>query len=140
VILFLDDDMIAQPGLIEEHARIYREGADAVIGDVRIDPQSPPGFLPHSVARGIASSPVQWPLRPFDILSGQLSVRRTVFEVLGGFDPALTAGPAFGNEDADFGARLLVGHDVRHNAAAVTLQRYVVTPRDYMRRASSAII
>lgn len=138
IILFLDDDMIAEPDLVEQHARMYRLGADAVIGDVRIDAQSGPGFLPDSVARGLASTRVQSPLSPFDIFTGQLSVRRAVFTEIGGFDSALTTGDAFGNEDADFAVALLADYDVRHNAAALSRQRYVVTPREYMQRATRA--
>lgn len=139
IILFLDDDMIVQPDLLREHAQLYRNGADAVIGDTPIDERSTAGFLADSVARWISSERVQNPLSPFDIFTGQLSVRRSVFEQLGGFDVALTAGPAFGNEDADFGARLLSRYDVRHNPAAVSRQIYVVEPREYMDRAARAV-
>jgi glycosyltransferase involved in cell wall biosynthesis/peptidoglycan/xylan/chitin deacetylase (PgdA/CDA1 family) len=135
VILFLDDDMIADPQLVAEHGRLYLEGADAVIGDTPIHPDSPAGFLPESVARWIASASVKSPLSPFDVFSGQLSVRRSVFQQLGGFDTALTSNGAFGNEDADFGVRLLRSHDVRHNPAAISRQMYVVTPGQYMARA-----
>ena len=138
VILFLDDDMIAEPDLVQEHGRLYLQGVDAVIGDVTIHPGSPPGFLPHSVARGVASSPVRTPLTPFDILTGQLSVRRSEFRRLGGFDPALTSRSAFGNEDADFGIRLLAQCDVRYCRNAKSRQLYVVTPRQYMQRAARA--
>ena len=139
VILFLDDDMIADPMLLEEHARLHQAGADAVIGDTPIHPASPAGFLPESVARWIASTSVKSPLSPFDVFSGQLSVRRTVFEELGGFDPAFTTAPAFGNEDADFGVRLLARYDVRHNPAAISRQFYMVTPRQFMARARRAV-
>jgi glycosyltransferase involved in cell wall biosynthesis len=138
VILFLDDDMIAEPDLLHQHVRFYREGADAVIGDSPIDPASP-GFLAESVSRWITSTRVQSPLSPFDIFTGQLSVRRSAFEALGGFDPALTTGPAFGNEDADFGVGLLARYDVRHNPAAICWQRYTVSPRDYMARARRSV-
>jgi glycosyltransferase involved in cell wall biosynthesis/peptidoglycan/xylan/chitin deacetylase (PgdA/CDA1 family) len=139
VILFLDDDMIADPKLLDEHARMYRDGADAVIGDTPIHPASPAGFLPESVARWIASTSVKSPLSPFDIFTGQLSVRRSVFEELGGFDTTLTSPTAFGNEDADFGVRLLARHDARHNPAAISRQMYVVTPRQFMERARRAV-
>ena len=139
IILFLDDDMIVQPDLLREHARLYREGADAVIGDTPIDPDSPIGFLAESVGRWIASTRVRSPLSPFDIFTGQLSVRRSVFERLGGFDTALTTEGAFGSEDADFGARLLARYDVRHNPGAISRQVYVVTPREYMDRAPRAV-
>ena len=139
IILFLDDDMMADPQLVAEHARLHREGADAVIGDTPIHSASPAGFLPQSVARWIASTSVKSPLSPFDVFTGQLSVRRAVFEELGGFDPALTSKVAFGNEDADFGVRLLAHHDVRHNPAAISRQLYVVTPRQFMDRARRAV-
>jgi len=138
VILFLDDDMMCDPNLLREHGRLYGDGADAVIGDTPVDPESPAGFLADSVARWISSTRVQTPLSPFDIFTGQLSVRRSLFEQLGGFDMALTSGLAFGSEDADFGVRLLARHDVRHNASAVSLQRYVVEPREYRDRVERA--
>ncbi|MBV9527158.1 glycosyltransferase [Sphingomonas sp.] len=139
VILFLDDDMICGPDLIEHHSSCYRDGADAVIGDTVIDDDSPRGFLPRSVARWIESTRVRTPLSPFDIFTGQLSVRKAVFDRIGGFDPQFTTGSAFGNEDADFGVDLLEHCDVRHNPSAVTRQRYVVSPREYSERAARAV-
>ena len=138
VILFLDDDMIADADLLEQHGRLHREGADAVIGDTPIHSSSPPGFLAESVARWITASRVRSPLSPFDIFSGQLSVRRAVFQELGGFDTVLTSGAAFGNEDAELGVRLLAKYDVRHNPAAISRQVYVVSPREFMDRAGLA--
>jgi len=138
VILFLDDDMIADAGLLEQHGRLHHDGADAVIGDTPIDSSSPPGFLAESVARWITASRVRSPLSPFDIFSGQLSVRRAVFQELGGFDTVLTSGSAFGNEDAELGVRLLAKYDVRHNPAAISRQVYVVSPREFMDRAGLA--
>ena len=139
LILFLDDDMICDPDLIEEHGRLHRDGADAVIGDTPISPDSPIGFLAEGVGRWTGSRRVQKPLSPFDIFTGQLSVRRSVFEQLGGFDTAFTTATAFGNEDSDFGARLLARYDVRHNPAAISRQIYVVSPREYMERAPRAV-
>lgn len=139
VILFLDDDMMCDPNLLREHGRNYCDGADAVIGETPVDLGSPAGFLAESVARWTASTRVQGPLSPFDIFTGQLSVRRSLFDELGGFDTALTSGSAFGSEDADFGVRLLAAHDVRHNASAISFQRYVVKPREYRNRAERAV-
>ena len=45
IILFLDDDMRAASDLLEAHEQRYRAGADAVMGHVPIDPQSPPSLL-----------------------------------------------------------------------------------------------
>lgn len=135
ILLFLDDDMISDPNLLTEHARIYQSGADAVIGDTLLDPGSPPGFLSESIRAWIDASRVGGPLSPFDVWAGQLSVRRSVFEELGGFDETFTSEGAFANEDADFGVELLARYRVRHNPAAVSRQRYVVGPRELMERA-----
>jgi glycosyltransferase involved in cell wall biosynthesis/peptidoglycan/xylan/chitin deacetylase (PgdA/CDA1 family) len=138
ILLFLDDDMICEPDLIAQHARSHRAGADAVIGDVFLDPDSPPGFMAESNQRWIDSTRERRELAPFDIFTGQLSVRRSVFEQVGGFDPVLTSDGSFSNEDADLGVRLLACCDVRHNPAAITRHRYVVSPRDLLDRAAPA--
>lgn len=135
IILFLDDDMISDPDLLGQHAKMYRDGADAVIGHMPPHPNSAPGFLAESTARWIRMQPVPLPLPVWNIFSGQLSVRRAVFDEIGGFDEAFTSGAAFANEDADLGVRLLARFDVRYNPEAIARQRYVVTPREYMDRA-----
>lgn len=133
VLLFLDDDMLCAPDMIAEHARSHREGADAVVGDALRDPGSAPGFMSDSNERWLNRGP--GPLTMFDVWSGQLSIRRAVFQELGGFDERYTDETAFANEDADLGIRLLADHDVRHNPAAISFQRYVVSPRELIRRA-----
>lgn len=134
IILFLDDDMIAEPDLLEQHALTHRAGADAVLGSVPIDPASPAGFMADGVGAWADTLLTGAPLTGLDVFTGQLSVGRRVFEELGGFDTSFTAGPVLGNEDADFGVRLLPRFKLRHNPAAVSRQRFVVTPRESMRR------
>lgn len=136
ILLFLDDDMICEPDILRQHARSHAEGADAVLGDIPLDPASPPGFLSRSVGRwaeqrsnALASGKA---LELGDLLTGQLSVKRAVFEELGGFDRRFTAQGAFGNEDIDFGIRLLANHVVRFNPQAISRQRYVVRPNQYL--------
>src|SRR4051812_34062633 len=53
IILFLDDDMISDPDLLEQHAKMYWDGADAVIGRTPLHPNSAPGFLADSTSRWI---------------------------------------------------------------------------------------
>lgn len=136
ILLFLDDDMFAQQTLLAEHARCYADGADAVLGDFPVEAGSQPGFLTDSIA-----SKKAWErkasLSHYDVFTGHLSVRRSAFERLGGFDGRFTAGGAYGNEDIDFGLALMDGHDVRHNPKAICYQRSTVGPREYMRRARS---
>jgi peptidoglycan/xylan/chitin deacetylase (PgdA/CDA1 family) len=62
-----------------------------------------------------------------------MSIDRQLFLRTGGFDTRFTRGGAFGNEDHDLGARLLAaGAVVSFNVAAVSRQRYIVTPREYL--------
>lgn len=139
ILLFLDDDMICEPDLVQQHARMYREGADAVAGNIPLHPKSPPGVLTDAVA-----SAAVWKQRaeltPFEIYAGQLSVRKSVFDALGGFDEEFAAGGGFGNEDVEFGARLLERFDVRHNPKAISHQVNLVSARQFMDRASQLAV
>lgn len=140
ILLFLDDDMEAAPDILTAHAESYSDGADAVMGHVPLHPLSPTNFLSRGVGgwaerrrRRLAKPDAT--LNLFDLLTGQLSVRRDVFFRLGGFDGEFTRDGTFGDEDLDFGYRLLrEGYRVVFNAAAVSQQRYVVTPRAYLRQ------
>jgi len=136
ILLFLDDDMIAQPDLLEQHARSYVQGADAVLGDFPVEVGSRPGFLSETIA-GRKAWERYGDLTHYDVFTGHLSVRRSVFEQLGGFDESFTSGGKYGNEDIDFGLRLVEGYDVRHDPKAICHQRSLVGPREYMRRARS---
>jgi glycosyltransferase involved in cell wall biosynthesis/peptidoglycan/xylan/chitin deacetylase (PgdA/CDA1 family) len=140
LLLFLDDDMEAHPQLLAEHDRSHREGADAVIGHLPLHPESPSNFLSHAVGvwaekrvNELSSPNGNLPYR--EILTGQLSIARETFFKVGGFDTQFTRGGSFGNEDLDFSYRLLErGHKVVFNAQAISGQRYVVTPRQYLRQ------
>ncbi|UVF18418.1 glycosyltransferase [Microvirga terrae] len=138
VLLFMDDDMMADPDIVEQHARSYREGADAVLGDIPLDPNSPPNFLSAGVGEWAAERRQRLTensqLSLFDLLTGQLSVRRSVFEELGGFDENFTRNGSFGDEDLDFGTRLLARFNVAFNPHAVSYQRYVVSYESHLRQ------
>ena len=133
IILFLDDDMVAEPELLEQHAKMHRAGADAVTGEVPVHPDSPPGFVTDALAAAAA-----WQRKPpvsaFHVYSGNLSVAKTVLREIGGFDEEFCRG-GYGGEDLDLGMRLVGRYDVRHNEAAVAWQKSSVRPRDHMRRA-----
>lgn len=140
VLLFLDDDMEADTRLLREHDRVHREGADAVLGHMALHPASLPNLISDGVGRW-SDDRLARLSRPgaeltlHDLLTGQLSVSARVFRELAGFDDAFTHGGAFGNEDIDLGHRLLKdGYDIRFNPAAVSHQRYVVTPAQHLRQ------
>ena len=138
IILFLDDDMVCAPDILEQHAMAFAKGADAVLGDIPLDPTSPAGFLSRAVGKWASERATLLSgaatLGPFEVLTGHLAIRRSVFETLGGFDETFTKGGTWGNEDLDFGVRLIERHRVVFNPKAVSFQRYVVTPRQYMRQ------
>jgi glycosyltransferase involved in cell wall biosynthesis len=133
ILLFLDDDLICQPDLVRQHARFHGEGADAVTGEIPIHPDSVPGLITEKLA--LAAS---WPrgsrLSAFDIYGGHLSIRKQVFNQVGGFDEELHAG-GYGGEDLDLGLRLAGRYHIRHNNAAVAWQKSLISPSEHMKRA-----
>ena len=134
ILLFLDDDMICEPDILDQHARMYRDGADAVAGNIPLHPDSPPGILTEAIAT-VAVLPAGARIGPFHVCGGQLSVARAAFEALGGFDEEFCADGAYGDEDADFAIRLFGAYDVRHNPAAISRQINLVSAGDFMDRA-----
>jgi glycosyltransferase involved in cell wall biosynthesis len=138
ILLFIDDDMMAAPDILTQHALSYSKGMDAVIGHIPLDPASPDTFLAHGVGKWAESRRARLvaceELDLFDLLGGHLSVKRALFEELGGFDTAFTKDGAFGDEDIDFGVRLLERARVVFNPDAISYQRYIVTPRQLLRQ------
>lgn len=138
-LLFVDDDMTCAAGLLDVHHRELTSGADLVIGHVPVDPRSPPGLLADAVAawsedrRRRLSSGDRIGLG--EILTGQMSIRRELFDSAGAFDERFTADGQYGNEDLDFGARVRNDHKIHFAADAISHQRYVITPRQNLDQA-----
>ena len=144
VLLTLDDDMEPDPRMLAEHLRSHAGGADVVLGDLPIHPDSPPGMLARGVgewarARRERLSTPGAEIRLDDLLTGQLSISRAAYEDVGGFDAGFTREGLFGGEDIDFGYRLRkAGYTIAFNPAAISFQYYDVGPRVYLRRAREA--
>ena len=140
ILLFLDDDMISHPSLLAEHDRSHRQGADVVLGQLPLHPESPVSILTFAVRdwadqRTHRLSAPDAKLTLHDLLTGQLSIARETFKTVGGFDTSFTFGGSFGNEDIDFGYRLtLAGCKIVFNPKAISWQYYVVTPRRYLQQ------
>lgn len=141
LLLFLDDDMEADPRLLAEHDRLHRGDADVVLGHMPLHPGSPSGPLSRGVAawadeRLARLSKPGARLTLYDLLTGQISLRRATFLSAGGFDGAtFTREGSWGNEDIDFVLRLLNdGLRVVFTPRAVSHQRYMVRPGDYLRQ------
>ncbi len=140
LLLFLDDDMEADSRLLAEHDRSHREGADVVLGHLPLHPDSPFSILSVGVGswaeerlQTLSSPGARLTLH--DLLTGQLSLPRAIFLRCRGFDASFTRGGAFGNEDIDFGYRLLSdGYRIVFNPKAISWQNYVVGPRAHLRQ------
>lgn len=144
ILLFIDDDMEADPRLLLEHDRSHREGADVVLGDLPLHPDSPRNLLSWGVGlwaserrkRLLASG---GEIGMSDLLTGQISVGRGTYEEMGGFDGEMTRGGLFGGEDTDFGYRVARdGLRMVFNPDAITYQYYDVDPELYLQRVREA--
>lgn len=138
-LLFIDDDMEAHPQLLAEHRRSHQAGADVVLGHMPLHPRAPDTLIARGVAEWTEERKARLetggPLTLHDMLTGQISLPRALFEELNGFDGKFTEGGSFGNEDIDLGYRLLQRQArVVFNASAITWQNYVVGPRQYMKQ------
>jgi GT2 family glycosyltransferase len=144
LLLTLDDDMEADPAMLAEHDRSHREGADVVLGDMPVHPDSPPNMLSWGVGdwarrrcERLAAPGAE--VRLDDLLTGQLSISRAAYDAVGGFDAEFTREGLFGGEDIDFGHRLRkAGYSIVFNPGAVSYQYYDVDPASYLRRAREA--
>jgi GT2 family glycosyltransferase/peptidoglycan/xylan/chitin deacetylase (PgdA/CDA1 family) len=141
VLLILDDDMSANPELLAEHDRSHRNGAEVVMGDLPLDPASPPNLLSWGVGWWARSrckrlSEPGAEIGIADLLTGQISISRAAFEAVEGFDVGFTRDGLFGGEDLDLGYRLLkAGYEIAFNPRAISYQYYDVDPLAYLDRA-----
>jgi peptidoglycan/xylan/chitin deacetylase (PgdA/CDA1 family)/glycosyltransferase involved in cell wall biosynthesis len=138
-LLFIDDDMVAEPNLLAEHRRSIADGAEVVLGHLPLFPGAAATILSRAVDQWSESRLRRLAkggeLSIHDMLTGQISINRALFEQLGGFDGAFTAGGSFGNEDIDLGVRLLeAGRKIVFNPKAITWQNYSVSPKQYLRQ------
>lgn len=140
LLLFLDDDMEADPFLLAEHERSHRSGADVVIGHMPLHPDSPDTVISRAVGAWARSRRDRLTrsgseIGVHDLLTGQISVSAAAFKAVGGFDASFTRDGTFGGEDLDFGLRLIkAGHSVVFNPRAISRQRYVVGARRHLQQ------
>jgi len=144
LLLFLDDDMAAHPRLLVEHVQSHAEGADIVLGHVPLHPESPMTVLSKGVERWAERRRKRLAafadaLPGVELLTGQMSISKTAFHALGGFDVSFTRNGLFGGEDRDFGVRASSsGLRIVFNERAISYQLYAVDPSDYTRRSAEA--
>ena len=140
ILLFLDDDMEAAPNLLTELDRSHRDGADVVFGHIPLHPDSPANFLSAGIGYWTdgrlkrLTTPGE-KLTIHDLLTGQMSLSRELFLRVGGFDTRFTLDGTFGDEDIDFGYRMMRdGYRLVFSPDAISFQNYVVQPKQYLRQ------
>jgi GT2 family glycosyltransferase len=134
IVVFLDDDMLPDPGCLAAHVRAHREHPGAlVLGAMPVHAGSPRSFLTEGLSRWAARrhERLSRAAPSFgDVLTGHLSVARDTFGKVGGFDQDFTAGGTFGGEDIEFGWRAVkAGVPLVYAPDAVAGQVYVKTFR-----------
>jgi GT2 family glycosyltransferase len=125
IVLFLDDDVLADSWLLEEHLKFHhRFTGVAVLGTIRYRWNSQTGknsplvqlFVKHpEILQSFDfRDPADVPFLHF--YTGNLSLPRSLFANVGGFDESFSF---YGFEDIDFGYRLTqLGHRIVHNPRA----------------------
>jgi glycosyltransferase involved in cell wall biosynthesis len=136
LILFLDDDMVASPTLVERHLERHRGGGDvAVVG----------AYWPAPPQFGLTASAVGlWWSQTFEsmrrggqptfmwMLSGNLSIPRGRFLEVGGFPDDIP----YRREDWDLGMRWLsAGHEIAYAPDAWVDHEFSQRPADRLRGA-----
>jgi len=109
LLLFLDDDVEAWPGLIDAHVRAHAAGArDAlIVGYLRAKPEHTTDLF-RVALRGWFDTVFERMRQPghrftyADVLTGNCSIPRRVFRAIGGFQPELRC-----HEDYELGLRVL---------------------------------
>lgn len=142
VLLFLDDDMRPDPQLLTAHCAVLAAdpGVAAVLGHIPLAAETPVtpltrGYAQWAQARADRLAAGDTDLELGDLLAGQMAVRRTAYQAIGGFDEDFTRGGTFGGEDTDFLVRLAAsGVRVVFSADAVASQDYRITPAQLLRQ------
>lgn len=130
ILLFLDADIIATPGLLEEHIRSHSMHEHALVAGRRVTwPAATSSHFSQLTDLEGSSSGVR--RQTFqEAFSANLSIRAADFRALGGFDPDF---PASGCEDIELAFRATqAGLQVIHNPAALGYHNH---PQD-LRQAS----
>lgn len=143
VILLLDDDVIALPGLVRGHARHHARARELlVVGYMPIPPtpRRPGGFAQDLYAREYERHCARWEAAPETVLrslwAGNMSLRRADYMRLESQIDSIVHGY---HEDLDFGLRCLgIGLSGRFDRALAARHRYVRDPAGFVRDARSS--
>jgi GT2 family glycosyltransferase len=135
ILVLLDDDMEAAPGLLAAHIGAHPVGSSVgVVGAVPVvDLESRTAqFIAARFERHAAKlQQADYSLKLRDFYSGSFSIRRDVFWAVGGFDEAFRI---YGNEDLELALRLRrAGVRIIFRPEAIAYQRYTKSIGDLAR-------
>jgi GT2 family glycosyltransferase len=148
LVVILDDDMEAAPGLLAGHLAAHPAGSRrAVVGAAPMlaDPDSPPLVRYYASGFNGRQAELARPGRALgfrEAYSGNFSIRREVMLEVGGFDPDFRV---YGHEDYELALRLQrAGVELRFSAEALAHQHYEkefpALARDSISRGSTAVV
>lgn len=140
IIIFLDDDMFCDPGLVRAHCEAHRSNQSIVgVGAVFLSPESPRTLAAESFNREVGEYSLlhrKDPTIPFPVgacISGNTSVRKHWLAESEGFDERFQV-----REDIDLCVRMISrGVQPRYIAGAVAYQHYTKTASDLVRDAEA---
>lgn len=95
LLLFSDDDVMPQAGWIEAHRRAHARPRTVAMGRLMLPPE-----LRGTGAAELLGPKAFW----WHVTGNNTSMPRSLFEEVGGYDPAFSA---YGGEDSDLGYRLM---------------------------------
>lgn len=109
ILLFTDDDVRVPPDWVEGLTRpIRRDGADAVVGGVRLaDTLNPATMTPQTRGLLAGTDGQIDPHRPARLVGANMAVHRRVFDRISGFDVALGPGGLGFEEDTLLGLQMM---------------------------------
>ena len=140
-VLFIDDDILAEPDLIESHLRYHKESAEASIVGTVISPweKSNDPFLRYLRDKGLFNPYSIACNRPMDFSyyhTGNVSTSRKLLSEVGGFNEEFFV---YGMEDIELGYRLeKKGCKMMPGLAAKALHEYFPTYRQFVARCQQA--
>lgn len=110
VLLFLDDDVETDPGLVDAHLAMHVCAGDVVaLGDYPVVLSRRPTAAERAMwawwEDAHAARRVAGLLDATHVWSGNMSLSRELFDAVGGFDSGFST---YGSEDTELGARLLL--------------------------------
>lgn len=138
LVLFLDDDMLCDPGLVAAHVAAHQEH-DAIVafGALFLSDDSPPSLAAECFNREIGAFHLRQKRDPrakwqmSDCIFGNASLSRELLQSLGGFDEKFRM-----REDLELGVRLFTaGVQPRYVSNAISYQHYEKTSADLIRDA-----